>query len=80
MPILRRQPLWYPERPVHERPCADVGLISYRYRGPYGWVMIGAKNHDDALNEAHRSCDQVLTANLEVWDATAERYVKTSFK
>jgi hypothetical protein len=40
---------------VHDRPCAAEGLTSYRYRGEYGWIMIGAKDDADALHEASRS-------------------------
>lgn len=53
-----------------DKPCAAHGLTSYRYKGFYGYVMIGAKNDQDALNEANRS----LTGNaailefLEKWD------------
>lgn len=54
------------------RPCAAAGLISYRYRGPYGWIMIGAKDDADALREARRSTSAPITpANLEVWDGAA---------
>lgn len=57
-----------------ERPCADPGLISYRYRGRFGWVMIGATDIGDAMREASRSTDETLTvAKLEVWNGT--RYV-----
>ena len=44
-----------PDAPPHERPCASPGLLSYRYRGRYGWIMIGARDDADALNEATRS-------------------------
>ena len=37
------------------RPCATKGLTSYRYRSTFGWVMIGATDDTDALNEANRS-------------------------
>lgn len=59
---------------VEERPCAAEGLISYRYRGGHGWVMIGARNHDDALRESLRSARSGGDiARLEVWDSG--RYV-----
>lgn len=38
-----------------DRPMAAPGLTSYRYRGAYGFVMIGALDHADALQEAQRS-------------------------
>lgn len=53
------------------RPLAAAGLISYRYRGAYGWVMIGAKDRADALCQAGRSCSNVVPENLEVWDGAA---------
>lgn len=57
-----------PSAPVHERPVAAVGLTSYRYKGRYGWIMIGATDHEDALREARRSTgDKVDVANLQVW-------------
>jgi hypothetical protein len=51
-----------------EKPCASAGLVSYRYRGQYGWIMIGAKDHADAMHEAERSTDNVSWKNLQVWD------------
>lgn len=58
----------------HDQPCAAPGLDSYRYRGRYGWIMIGAINDEDALHEAGRSHAGGLTfANLERWDGA--RYV-----
>lgn len=51
-----------------DKPLADKGLISYRYRGRYGWVMIGAKNDQDALNEAKRSIGETPDiSKLQVW-------------
>lgn len=59
---------------ICDRPLAAAGLNSYRYRGRYGWVMIGARDHADALKEAARSVsDAVTPANLEYWDGA--RYV-----
>jgi len=57
--------------PHHEKPCADRSFISYRAKGRYGWIMIGAKDDADAMREAGRSTDTVIT--LERWDGT--RYV-----
>ena len=60
---------------TEERPCAAAGLTSYRYKGGYGFVMIGAKDHSDALRESQRSVSQpVHMKNLEVW--TDQGYVK----
>ena len=56
---------------VTDKPCAAHGLTSYRYRGMWGWVMIGAKDHDDALSEARRSVNRahvVSIDRLQVWD------------
>jgi hypothetical protein len=52
-------------------PLAAEGFISYRYKGRYGWVMIGANDHLDALNEAKRSeKDKVFLSRLQVWNGT----------
>lgn len=62
-------------RPAHERPLAARGLVSYRYRGRYGWIMIGAMDAHDALREAARSTDDSIErANLEIWNAAALQY------
>lgn len=51
-----------------ERPCAAHGLKSYRYRGLYGFVMIGATDDSHALSEAARSIDGVAKpSKLEAW-------------
>lgn len=56
------------EIPVYESPCAMPGLTSFRYRGAYGWVMIGAKNIEDALKEASRSIGKEADVdNLQVY-------------
>ena len=65
------------EIPLYDRPLACKPLISYRYQKPYGelftgkpsFVMIGAKNHLDAMREAGRSLSGELDASrLQVWD------------
>ena len=56
---------------VHDRPLAAEGLTSYRYRGRYGWVMIGATSVADALNEARRSTqvpEHKPERHLQVWN------------
>lgn len=65
--------------PCYDRPCASKGLTSYRYKGRYGWIMIGAHNDDDALREAKRSTDNVGIDNLQVWNEAQSSYraVKT---
>lgn len=51
------------------KPLADHGLTSYRYRGRYGWIMIGARDDMDAMREASRSTDYPVTLDkLEVWN------------
>lgn len=45
---------------ICDAPLAVPGLQSYRYRGRFGWVMIGAKSDEEALREVSRG-------NLEVW-------------
>lgn len=54
---------------VCDRPLAIAGLKSYRYRGRYGWVMIGAHDDADALKEAQRSIsDPAVIENLQYWN------------
>ena len=52
---------------THNKPCAAANLNSYRYRGQYGWIMIGAHDVLDALREAARSTDHVTINRLEEW-------------
>jgi hypothetical protein len=63
--------------PITARPLAARGLISYRLKGPYGWIMIGATDHDDALREAARSTQAPAREALEVWNG--ETYVAVSW-
>lgn len=56
------------------RPCAAPGLISYRLRGPYGWIMIGAMDHAEAMREAARSTHAPRREALEMWNG--EEYIK----
>ena len=56
----------------YNKPMAAYGLTSYRLKGRYGFVMIGAKSHDEALREALRSTDEAKRENLEVW--TGSKY------
>ena len=53
---------------THDKPLAVAGLISYRLLGPYGWIMIGATDHDDAMRQAVRSTRQPSRDNLQVWN------------
>jgi len=52
------------------KPLAAHGLTSYRYRGNYGWVMIGARDNADALREAGRSASNhtPVIDRLQVWN------------
>lgn len=50
------------------RPLAAPGLTSYRCKGPYGWIMIGARDDADAIGEAKRSSKQVKSEDLQVWN------------
>lgn len=61
----------YTFRALHDLPCAADGLTSYRLKGPYGWIMIGARDHEDAMREAARSTESPRRDALEVWDGTA---------
>ena len=62
------------------KPLAAKGLISYRYAGTYNWIMIGAKNLADALNEAARSLESthVELCKLEIWNGS--EYVRVDPK
>jgi hypothetical protein len=53
-----------------DKPLAAKGLVSYRYKGRYGWIMIGAKDNTDALSEANRSLtsEKAEISKLEIWD------------
>lgn len=50
------------------RPLAAPGLISYRCKGRFGWIMIGATDHDNAMREAYRSYQDAKREELEIWD------------
>jgi hypothetical protein len=56
---------------IYNRPLAAEGLISYRAKGRYGYIMIGAKDNTDAWNEAKRSTNN--PTDLEVWGG--EKYI-----
>lgn len=61
---------------VTNKPLAIAGLTSYRYKGPWGWIMIGAKDHEGAFREARRSTHaKIEPENLEVWNATCGMYM-----
>lgn len=58
---------------IYNQPLAAPGLHSFRYRGRYGWIMIGAYDALDALREAARSTDNVTLERLQEWDG--DKYV-----
>ena len=57
---------------LHDKPLAAHGLTSYRYQGRYGFIMIGARDDVDALNEAQRSLtwDKATPDKLERWNGS----------
>ena len=58
------------------RPLAAKPFQSYRYKGRYGFIMIGAANTEDALREARQSVTGPATVNnLDIWDAETARYL-----
>lgn len=60
-----------------DKPCAIDGLTSYRYRGRYGWIMLGATSHEDALCEARRSVSyEVERRYLQVWSGSMYVHVE----
>lgn len=60
-----------PQHSITDKPLAAAGLTSYRYRGTYGWIMIGARDDDDALRESLRSTPLGGDMDrLQVWDGT----------
>lgn len=57
-----------PDEATDNKPLAAAGLTSYRYRGNYGFIMIGAISASDALKEASRSTGITSTIDkLEIW-------------
>ena len=56
---------------THNKPMAIKGLTSYRYKGRYGFIMIGATDNADGLKQAQRSTsDKVSIDHLEVWNGS----------
>lgn len=51
-----------------DRPLAAEGLLSYRCRGAFGWIMIGATDDDDAFRQALRSSETAKRETLQRWD------------
>ncbi len=46
---------------MSNHPMASNGLMTYRYRGRYGFIYIGASTDNEALLEAQRSTDDKVT-------------------
>lgn len=63
---------------IYNQPLAMPGLFSYRCSSPYGWVMIGAKDDDDALKEARRSNPAVAKEGLQRWNGEAYEPIMAS--
>jgi hypothetical protein len=58
-------------KPAYDRPLAAPGLTSYRYRGRFGFIMIGAVDNSDALRQALRSTAGPLKLEkLEIWNGS----------
>lgn len=57
---------------VCDKPLAAAGLKSYRCKGRFGWIMIGATDDADATAEARRSCATAIADDLQKWDG--EKY------
>jgi len=54
---------------LHDKPLVDKGLTSYRCKSPYGgWIMIGAKNDQEAMHEALRSNSACTIDGLQIWN------------
>ena len=62
---------------THNRPLAAADLTSYRYRAPLGFIMIGARDEEEALREAARSTSsKILRELLQVWDGSSYVYLE----
>lgn len=57
-----------------DRPLAAPGLTSYRARGPFGWIMIGATDKAHAMREALRSTEK--PQDLQIYDGDAYRPIQ----
>lgn len=64
---------------TNDLPLAVKPFKSYRYKGRYGWIMIGAMNHADALKEAARSfsdrTEHATLDKLQVWSGDKYEWV-----
>lgn len=53
------------------KPLAAPGLLSYRCKGLFGWIMIGATDDADAMVQAKRSSTHAKREDLQKWDGNA---------
>lgn len=51
---------------LHDKPLASAGFTSYRCKGRYGWIMIGARDDVDAIREARRSDPDADVLDLSI--------------
>lgn len=58
---------------MHNKPLAAQGFKSYRAKGRYGWIMIGAIDTEAAKREAARSTSEQFS--LQVWDDAKQCYI-----
>lgn len=69
------------ETPYWDKPCANRDLVSYRYKGRYGYITIGAENNAHALKEAQRSTtDLCIFERLEKWNGKEYRPVAEDYQ
>lgn len=54
-----------------DQPLASLAFTSYRCKGRFGWIMIGANSPAEAFAEALRSSDAARRETLEVWNGAA---------
>lgn len=54
-----------------DQPLAAAGLQSFRLAGPFGWIMIGATDAQDAMRQAHRSTPAPQRERLQQWNGKA---------
>lgn len=59
--------------PITNRPLATAPNKSYRLKGAFGWIMIGAMDDQAAMIEARRSTDHPRFEDLQRWDG--QQYV-----
>lgn len=58
------------KNPLDSKPLAAPGLLSYRCKSAFGWIMIGAKDDDDAFVQAKRSNVKAKREDLQIWNGS----------